>query len=274
MSISLPLFIGHEQAKLFLLLANHCSIDIRLKFNQRPCSAPKFAIQELIEVCSKQTNNNLTTCHFKIQKLKQELSKSFAMKDLGPARQILGMQIVRDRKAKKLVLSQEKYIQKVFRRLSMDKTKPILYGYTDSNMAVMLILASLLQDTWLRGAVSWQSRLQKCVALSTREAELIAVVEACKELLWMKIFLGELCCAQERFYALLIQGSVQLSICTVNTICTKCKVYHKHDTFKRGSLIKLSSCKHYYEVFITTNLALVKGLHQSKLQLANIKSDH
>ncbi|XP_069144606.1 uncharacterized protein [Solanum lycopersicum] len=48
----------------------------------------------------------------RIQKLKKELSKYFAMKDLGPARQIHGMQIVHDRKAKKLVLSQEKYIQK------------------------------------------------------------------------------------------------------------------------------------------------------------------
>ena len=30
----------------------------------------------------------------KIEKLKKELNKSFAMKDLGPAKQILGMKIV------------------------------------------------------------------------------------------------------------------------------------------------------------------------------------
>ena len=41
--------------------------------------------------------------------------------------------------------------------------------------------------------------MQKCVALSTTEAELIIAVEACKELLWMKRFLGELGCAQERY---------------------------------------------------------------------------
>ena len=34
--------------------------------------------------------------------LKNELFKSFDMKELGPARQILGMQILCDRKANKL----------------------------------------------------------------------------------------------------------------------------------------------------------------------------
>ena len=38
----------------------------------------------------------------KIQMLKEELSKSFPMKDLGPAKQILGMKITRDRKKEKL----------------------------------------------------------------------------------------------------------------------------------------------------------------------------
>ena len=42
-----------------------------------------------------------------IKKLKKELSKSFNIKDLGLAKQILGMEIIRDRKSKKLWLSQE-----------------------------------------------------------------------------------------------------------------------------------------------------------------------
>ena len=39
--------------------------------------------------------------------------------------------------------------------------------------------------TFAGGAVSWQSKLQKCVSLSSAEAEYIIVTEASKELLWM-----------------------------------------------------------------------------------------
>lgn len=61
----------------------------------------------------------------KIARLKNELSKSFAMKDLGPARQILGMKISRDRQNGKLWLSQEKYIEKVLDRFNMGKAKEV-----------------------------------------------------------------------------------------------------------------------------------------------------
>jgi hypothetical protein len=41
------------------------------------------------------------------------------------------------------------------------------------------------------GAVSWSSKLQPVVALSTTEAEYIAAVEAGKEIAWMRNILGE-----------------------------------------------------------------------------------
>ena len=61
----------------------------------------------------------------KIEKLKKELSKSFAMKDLELAKKILGMKITRDRASKRLWLSQEKYIEKVLERFNMAKSKPV-----------------------------------------------------------------------------------------------------------------------------------------------------
>ena len=51
--------------------------------------------------------------------LKRKLANSFAMKDLGAAKQILGMRITRDRENCKLTLSQNEYIQKVFKRFNM-----------------------------------------------------------------------------------------------------------------------------------------------------------
>jgi transposase InsO family protein len=234
----------------------------------------------------------------RIAQLKRELSKSFAMKDLGPAKQILGIRITRDRGAKKLHMSQEQYIEKVLRRFNMDKAKvvssplttnfklteadcpsskedveemdrvpyasavgslmyamvctrpdiahavgvvsrfmsnpgkkhweavkwifrylrgtsklgitfgdekPMLVCYTDSDMAGnkdnMKSTSGYLM-TFAGGAVSWQSRLQKCVALSTTEAEYMAATEACKELLWLKRFLQELGFKQQRYVVL------------------------------------------------------------------------
>uniref|UniRef100_A0A2N9GFS8 Integrase catalytic domain-containing protein n=1 Tax=Fagus sylvatica TaxID=28930 RepID=A0A2N9GFS8_FAGSY len=195
--------------------------------------------------------------------LKKELFKSFDMKDLGPARQILGMQILRDRKAKKLWLSQEKYVERVLERFNMkhakpvstplgghfklskkscpssnkekenmasipyssavgslmyamvctrpdiahavgvvSSSKPVLEGYTDADMAGDLDgrkSTSGFLFTFARGAVSWQSKLQKCVALSTTEAEYIATIEAGKEMLWMKRFLQDLGLKQDEY---------------------------------------------------------------------------
>ena len=48
-----------------------------------------------------------------INVLKRKLDKSFAMKDLGVAKKILGIRITRNKKNHKLTLSQGEYIEKV-----------------------------------------------------------------------------------------------------------------------------------------------------------------
>ncbi|CAL9013346.1 unnamed protein product, partial [Prunus brigantina] len=83
--------------------------------------------------------------------------------------------------------------------------KPELIGYTDADMAGDLDSRKSTSGyliTFSGGAVSWQSKLQKCVALSTTEAEFIAATEACKackEMLWMKRFLQELGQEQHKY---------------------------------------------------------------------------
>ena len=73
--------------------------------------------------------------------------------------------------------------------------KPQLDTFTDSDMSADVDTSRSTSEyvmTYAGGAISWQSRLQKTVALSTMEAEYMAVVEAGKEVLWMKDFIGEL----------------------------------------------------------------------------------
>jgi hypothetical protein len=223
-----------------------------------------------------------------INVLKKKLANSFAMKDLGAAKKILGMRITRDRKNHKLTLSQGEYIEKVLERFRMQNEKPVstplashfkltkemcpktqeeieymsrvpysstvgslmyamvftrpdiahavgvvrrymnnpgkehweevkwilrylrgtathalcfggsntfLQGYVDSDMAgdkdsrrsttgyVFTIGGTI---------VSWISKLQKVVALSTTEVEYVAATEASKEMIWLQRFMEEL----------------------------------------------------------------------------------
>ena len=60
-----------------------------------------------------------------IVNLKQKLSKQFEMKDLGAAKQILGMRIKRDTNSRTLLLSQDKYINKVLSRFNMQNAKVV-----------------------------------------------------------------------------------------------------------------------------------------------------
>ena len=56
---------------------------------------------------------------YDINVLKKKLANSFAVKDLGVAKKILGMRITRDRKNHKLTLSRGEYIEKVLERFRM-----------------------------------------------------------------------------------------------------------------------------------------------------------
>ncbi|KAI3767934.1 hypothetical protein L2E82_18363 [Cichorium intybus] len=228
-----------------------------------------------------------------INKLKKQLSREFEMKDLGAAKQILGMSIARNRVTGTLKLSQTKYIKKVLEKFSMadakarstplgsqlklskkqspkteeDKEQMAKVPYASAVGSLMYAMVCTRPDIahavgvvsrfmsnpgkehwegvkwllrYLKGtseialcfrrkgvvlegfadadlggcadsgksttgyvftiggtAISWMSRLQKSVALSTTEAEYMAIAEAAKELIWLKNFLSELGFQQE-----------------------------------------------------------------------------
>ena len=80
--------------------------------------------------------------------------------------------------------------------------EPMLDRYTDLDMAGDVdskksILGFMM--TFVGGAISWKSKLHNCVALSTTEAEYIAITEGCKEALWMRKFLEESGLKQEKY---------------------------------------------------------------------------
>ena len=59
-----------------------------------------------------------------IIKVKAHFSKVFEMKDLGTAKKILGMEILRNGEKCKLYLSQKRYIEKLFHRFNIQNAKP------------------------------------------------------------------------------------------------------------------------------------------------------
>ncbi|KAG7597916.1 Reverse transcriptase RNA-dependent DNA polymerase [Arabidopsis suecica] len=61
-----------------------------------------------------------------ISQLKRELSQRFDMKDLGAAKRILGMEIIRNRAEGALWLSQEDYLNKILETYNMSESKHVM----------------------------------------------------------------------------------------------------------------------------------------------------
>ncbi|KAG8503781.1 hypothetical protein CXB51_001898 [Gossypium anomalum] len=191
-----------------------------------------------------------------IRKVKAQLSEEFDMKDLGPAKKILGMEILRDRKTSKLYLCQKEYTEKVLCRFNIQSAKPVstplaahfrlslalspqsddeieymshvpyssavgslmyamvcsrpdlsyavsafgrtedgVIGYVDADFVGAIDRRRSLTGyvfTIEGCAISWKATLQTTVALSTTEAEYMAITEACKEAIWLKGLFSEL----------------------------------------------------------------------------------
>ena len=86
--------------------------------------------------------------------------------------------------------------------LSFGKGKSVLEGYTDADIADDLDDRKYPYGylfTFVGGPITWQSKLQKCVALSTTEAKYIAAIEAGKDMVWIKAFFKELGLEQDKY---------------------------------------------------------------------------
>uniref|UniRef100_A0A2N9I8F7 Integrase catalytic domain-containing protein n=1 Tax=Fagus sylvatica TaxID=28930 RepID=A0A2N9I8F7_FAGSY len=186
------------------------------------------------------------------KRLKSLLHKEFEMKDLGAAKKILGMEIHRRQRGKKAVVVSEKLHQEVstvsrymanpgrehwnavkwiFRYLKGTAEHGILFsrqpgtnsvvGYVDADYAGEVDDRRSTTGyvfTLSGGPICWKSTLQSIVAMSTTEAEYMAVAEAAKEALWLKGLVKELG---------LNQGGVQMHCDSQSAIyLAKNQVYH------------------------------------------------
>jgi len=65
--------------------------------------------------------------------IKTKLSEQFDMKDLGEAKLCLGLELSRDRKARKLWLTQQSYMEKIVERFGMNNSKPVATPMEEPN---------------------------------------------------------------------------------------------------------------------------------------------
>jgi hypothetical protein len=87
--------------------------------------------------------------------------------------------------------------------------------YVDSNFAGDLDKRSSTSEyvfTLAGGAISWMSKLQNNVSLSTTEAKYVAASHACKEAVWLKGLFGEFGRMQDKVKLLFdIQRAIHLA---------------------------------------------------------------
>eukprot|EP00253_Pinus_taeda_P023882 PITA_23882 len=151
----------------------------------------------------------------KINRLNAQMARTFDMKDLGAARQILGMEIFRNMSndISHAVGVVSRYMANPVKEhwsivkwvlwyltgtsdycITYNRSSEFVCGYVDSNFAGDLDKRRSTSGyvfTLAGGAISWMSKLQNIVALSTTEAEYIAASHACKEVIWLKGLFGE-----------------------------------------------------------------------------------
>ena len=171
-------------------------------------------------------------------------------------------------------------MKRIFRYLKGTKKLGIVYrkttgvnlvGYTDSDWAGEVEKRRSTSAYVMMlggGVVSWKSKRQDSYALSSTEAEFMASTQACKEVLWMKGFLGEL---------QLEQGCVQMYTDNESSIkVMKNPVGHgrmKHIALQAHFLRDLIERREVEFTYCSTDLqvadSLTKAMPKDKVQLCN-----
>jgi hypothetical protein len=122
-----------------------------------------------------------------VEAVKTKLKQEFEMSDFGEASSILGIQITRNLEQGWLELDQNRYVEVILEKFGMTNCDSDYAGDVDSMRSTGGYVFLLTG-----GAISWSSKRQATVALSSTEAEYMAATHASKEALWLKRLIGEL----------------------------------------------------------------------------------
>ncbi|RVW91534.1 Retrovirus-related Pol polyprotein from transposon TNT 1-94 [Vitis vinifera] len=167
---------------------------------------------------------------------KHSMKHEFDMTDLGKMRYFLGLEVLQ--KSDGIFISQKKYALEVLNIFGMDKSNSVfnpivpgcklvkdeggvkggddeLVAYTDSDYAgdledqkstsgYVFLLSS--------GAISWSSKKQPVVSLSTTEAEFIAATSCACQAVWLKRVLGKLDQNQSRSCVIQCDSSAAIKL--------------------------------------------------------------
>ena len=83
----------------------------------------------------------------------------FAMKDLGAAKRILGMGIIRDRHKREIRLSQEKYILNIFKKINMSNAKSVATPLADHFRLCSKMCPSTPEEKFEMDGIPYSSRV-------------------------------------------------------------------------------------------------------------------
>ncbi|GJX59599.1 PLAC8 family protein [Tanacetum coccineum] len=150
-------------------------------------------------------------CEEKVLQTKKNLSIRFQMKELGHLKHFLGLEV--DYSEEGMVLHQQKYSRDLLKKFGMTNSKPNstpmepkakMCAYEGQDLEDATMYRQLVGDHDTRrstsgyvcllgsGAISWCSKRQPTVSLSTTEAEYRASTMTAQEITWIMLPLKEL----------------------------------------------------------------------------------
>ncbi|GJW91041.1 retrovirus-related pol polyprotein from transposon TNT 1-94 [Tanacetum coccineum] len=174
-----------------------------------------------------------------IEKLKTRLKSKFEIKDLGEATMILGIEIVRDRKLRKLCLTQKQYLRRVLKHFRVYMEKVPYANAVGSLMYAMICIRPNISHvvgmglvfehgssqwvaeycdfdytgdldkrrsttdyvfTLAKPPISWKSTLQITTALSTTKAKYMVITEVVREAIWLQGLLVQLLFGLDQYF--------------------------------------------------------------------------